>query len=145
MTITIETSLEDFKAWSGGADTLNTLIEKDLCDKLEQILEYDIFPNGCEDTELNDFLWFEDDYIAELLGFRDWEDLENDGEDEDEEIDMELLEKSINNSNSFDVYCDSADCDTCPFDAKCKGKDECEFAYNKMLDGYSFEDAIDTI
>ena len=85
MKIISETSLDRFEAWSGGRDTLNTLIEKDLCDRLEAMLENDIFPDGCTDTELNDLLWFEQDTIAEWLGFSDWEDLENDGEEEGEE------------------------------------------------------------
>lgn len=43
MRIITETSLENFEAWSGGADTLNTLIEKDLCETLEYHIENDIF------------------------------------------------------------------------------------------------------
>lgn len=145
MIITIEKSLEDFQAWSGGEDTLNTLIEKGLCDKLEDTIEYDIFPNGCTDTELNDFLWFDRDCIAELLGFKDWEDLENDGLDEldESDFDFELLKKAINDNIVFKAYCSSADCDTCPFDRKCNNLNECTVAYNKMLEGYEFEDAID--
>ena len=84
MKIISETSLDRFEAWSGGRDTLDVLIEKDLCDQLEAMLENDIFPDGCTDTELNDLLWFERDNIAEWLGFSDWEDLENGGEEEEE-------------------------------------------------------------
>ena len=84
MKIIMETSLERFDAWSGGEDTLEVLREKDLCDRLEQMLEYDVFVDGCTDTELNDFLWFERDLIAEWLGFSDWEDLENDVEEDKE-------------------------------------------------------------
>ena len=92
MKIISETSLDRFEAWSGGRDTLDVLIEKDLCDQLEAMLENDIFPDGCTDTELNDLLWFERDTIAEWLGFSDWDELENgseeDEEDEDEEHDV---------------------------------------------------------
>lgn len=144
MKIIIETSLENFEAWSGGADTLNTLIEKDLCERLEYIIENDIFPDGCTDTELNDFLWFEDDFIAELLGYKNWEDLENDGEEdeEDEEINNEYLEEAIENEVSFETYCDNADCDTCPFNRHCSSMADCETSYIKMLSGLSFEEAI---
>ena len=76
MKIISETSLDRFEAWSGGRDTLNTLIEKDLCNQLEAMLENDIFPDGCTDTELNDLLWFEQDTIAEWLGFSDWEEID---------------------------------------------------------------------
>ena len=150
MQIIMETSLERFEAWSGAVDTLDTLIEKGLCDRLEKIIEYDIFPDGCTDTELNDFLWFEDDYIAELLGFEDWESLENDGEEEDEDDeempDMEdYLYECIGNKTDFETYCDNADCGSnkCPFDKYCSHMSVCERAYNMMLDGYSFEEAVE--
>ena len=47
MKITKEISIEEFEGWSGGRDTLDVLIEKDLCDQLEAMLENDIFPDGC--------------------------------------------------------------------------------------------------
>lgn len=146
MKIISETSLDRFEAWSGGRDTLNTLIEKDLCDTLEAHIENDIFINGSTDTELNDFLWFERDFIAELLGFRDWEDLENDGDEEDEdeeeiEIDMELLEAHVEAVAKFMDYCNSADCSNCPFRC-CNTNNDCENAYNKMLEGKSWFDAM---
>ena len=89
MRIVTETSLEDFKAWCGAVDTLNTLNEKGLTEQLETILENDIFPDGCTDTELNDLLWFDNDAIAEWLGFSSWEALENDGEEDEEEEEEE--------------------------------------------------------
>lgn len=83
MTIKIieEINLADFEAWSGGAYTLQVLT-LDQCEELEAILD-ELYPDGMSDTELNDFLWFEDDYIAERLGFEDWEALErfNNGEE----------------------------------------------------------------
>ena len=43
----VETSLENFEAWSGGRDTLEVLIEKGLCDTveacLEEILDGDVY------------------------------------------------------------------------------------------------------
>lgn len=142
MKIIVETSLEQFDAWSGGEDTLDVLKEKDLCDKLQDILETEIFPDGCSDTELNDFLWFEDDTIAELLGFRDWEDLENGDEDR---YDMELLEEHIQEKYDFNFYCDSAECDgRCPF-SRCKTMADCKRAYNSMLDGDTYEEAMEKV
>lgn len=85
MTYTVETSLADFPAWSGGKDTLDVLIEKDLCDTVEAILN-DIFVDGAPtDTEINDTLWFSRDEIAEWCGFSSWEALENGEEEEEEE------------------------------------------------------------
>ena len=67
MKITSEMSLKNFKAWSGAKDTLNKLIELDKCDELEFILD-DLYPNGLTETELNDILWFDDEWIYETLG-----------------------------------------------------------------------------
>lgn len=75
-----EISLEDFDAWSGGKDTLDRLIELDRVDEIECYIE-ELYPDGCTDTELNDFLWFEDDTIADLLDMSSlWEDEEDEEE-----------------------------------------------------------------
>ena len=75
MTFTIERNLEDFNAWSGGKDTLAVLIEKGVCDEVEEFIEQ-CFSHPT-DTDINDFLWFERDQIAEYLGYEDWEAFEN--------------------------------------------------------------------
>ena len=71
MKITSEMSLKNFKAWSGAKDTLNKLIELDKCDELEFILD-DLYPDGLTDTQLNDILWFEDEWIFETLGIEEY-------------------------------------------------------------------------
>ena len=70
MKITSEMSLKNFKAWSGAKDTLNKLIELDKCDDLEFILE-DLYPDGLTETQLNDILWFDDEWIYETLGIEE--------------------------------------------------------------------------
>ena len=70
MKITSEMSLKNFKAWSGAKDTLNKLIELDKCEDLEFILD-DLYPNGLTDTQLNDILWFDDEWIYETLGIEE--------------------------------------------------------------------------
>ena len=75
MTYTIDESLENFRAWSGGKDTLAVLIEKGVCDEVEDFIEQ-CFSHPT-DTDINDFLWFERDQIAEHLGYDDWEAFEN--------------------------------------------------------------------
>ena len=89
MKITSEISLRNFEGWSGAVDTLNTLTD-DQKDALEAILE-ELNPDGMDEGSLNDLLWFENDTIAEWLGFEDWEDLErkNSGEDDEEDDDEE--------------------------------------------------------
>ena len=70
MKITSEMSLKNFKAWSGAKDTLNKLIELDKCDELEFILD-DLYPDGMTETQLNDILWFDDEWIYETLGIEE--------------------------------------------------------------------------
>ena len=75
MKIICETSLANFQAWSGGKDTMDDLSVSD-CDKLEQYLN-ELHPEGMDDGELNDFLWYERDSIVEILGYRNYEALAN--------------------------------------------------------------------
>ena len=149
MKIISEASLDRFEAWSGGRDTLNTLIEKDLCDQLEAMLENDIFPDGCTDTELNDLLWFERDTIAEWLGFSDWDDLENGSEEEEEETSIEEAENSlhecIENGDDFHTFCRGCECSSCPFNDRCGSMLKCEAAYGLMLEGCSFDEAVSKV
>ena len=67
MKIIIETSLRDFQAWSGAVETKNKIIENNKEEEFEELIE-ELFPNGVSATELNDFLWFDDEYILNCLG-----------------------------------------------------------------------------
>ena len=87
MKITEEISLRDFEGWSEAVNTLNTLTDEQK-DALEANLE-EIWPDGMDETSLNDLLWFEKDAVAEWLGFEDWEDLERENSGEDDEEDEE--------------------------------------------------------
>ena len=114
----VETSLENFEAWCGGRDTLEFLIDKGLCDTVENILN-DIYADEAPtDTEINDTLWFSRDEIAEWCGFSSWEALEN-GEEEEEETE-----------NNFSRWCEnqSRDCSGCPYQ-KLINLSDCERAY----------------
>ena len=117
MTYTVETSLENFPAWSGAVHTLDVLIEKDLCDTVEACL-VDVLGEYPTDTEINDMLWFETDAIAEWCGFSSWEALENGEEEEEAE------------ENNFSRWCNnqSRDCSECPYQ-KLSKMDDCETAY----------------
>lgn len=83
MKIYAETNIHNFDFWSGAKDTVKYLTWEEL-DTIESMLE-DIYPDGMEDTELNDFFWFEDDTIAEWLGYDSFEELMNREEEEEEE------------------------------------------------------------
>ena len=73
----IEENLRDFKAWSGAVDTLNKLIELDRVEEVESYIEEAM--TDASDIDINDFLWFESDFIfTELLGMTE-EEAENIG------------------------------------------------------------------
>ena len=120
----VETSLENFEAWSGGRDTLEVLIDKGLCDTVEACLE-EALGEDISDTDINDTLWFERDTIADWCGFSSWEALEN-GEEEEEE---ETAEEEAENNN-FSRWCanQSRDCSGCPYQ-KLSKMDDCEASY----------------
>lgn len=83
----MEKSLRNFEFWSGAKDTVKYLTDSEL-DTIEYILE-DIYPEGMTDTQINDIFWFEDDWIAEMLGYNNFEEImyrdEEEGEEEEEE------------------------------------------------------------
>ena len=83
MKIYEEKSLRDFEFWSGAKDTVKYLTLEEL-DQIEAILE-EIYPDGMEDTTVNDIFWFEDDTIAEWLGYNDFEEIMNRDEENEEE------------------------------------------------------------
>lgn len=86
MKIISETSLEDFKAWSGAVTTLDRIINEGKCDNLEAILE-EQYPEGMTDTQLNDILWFEDEWCYEMCGIRSETAIRNELKEAEEELD----------------------------------------------------------
>lgn len=53
-----EIDLENFKAWEGGKDRLDELIKIGTVKKAQQEIE-ELFPDGIDDGQLNDWLWFD--------------------------------------------------------------------------------------
>lgn len=72
----VESTLYNFPAWSGGKDTLETLIEKGDCERVEELIDTIFLEQDTTDEDINDFLWFERDTIAQHLGYEDWDDYE---------------------------------------------------------------------
>ena len=73
-------------SWSGAVNTLNRIEELKLEDEFMNILEecFDYSENETPtDTDVNDFIWFETEYVNELLS-RNCNDLFDD-EEEDED------------------------------------------------------------
>lgn len=57
--------------WSGAVDTVNTIIENQKTEALMQLLE-ELFYEPTDITAINDFLWFDRDYIFEQLEIDDF-------------------------------------------------------------------------
>ena len=64
-----EMNLRDFEFWSGAKSNAETLTDEQL-DMVESILE-DAFPDGLDETQINDIFWFDFDTICEWLGIED--------------------------------------------------------------------------
>lgn len=74
MEIKKDYNFDDLKenSWSGAIDTLKTIEENEKEEELMQLLEL-TFEDVPTDTEVNDFLWFDDDFIFEELGIEEEE------------------------------------------------------------------------
>jgi hypothetical protein len=58
--------LSNFKFWSGAADTASELNSKDF-DRIQSNLE-DMYPEGIEETTLNDIFWHDSETIEDWIG-----------------------------------------------------------------------------
>lgn len=67
MKIYRELDLTRFEPWSGAVDTYNAIYNADKLNDLEFLLE-ELYPDGIEETQLNDLLWFESEWLLESLG-----------------------------------------------------------------------------
>lgn len=126
MKVYSEISLEDFEAWSGAISTLERIRNAGKCDELESALE-ETYPDGMDETQLNDILWFEDEWCYEMCGMRSesvireeieeaeerLEELKQEYEEEAEELREEFdnAEDAENAINDLwhDVYADEAE------------------------------------
>ena len=71
------TTLVNFDAWSGAVDTKERIIQEGKADEFDNLID-ELYPDGLSETQLNDILWFEEDWLFEMLGI-------SDEEEEDEE------------------------------------------------------------
>ena len=70
MKIYRELDLTRFEPWSGAVNTYNTIYNADKLNGLESLLE-ELYPDGIEETQLNDLLWFESEWVLESLGIEE--------------------------------------------------------------------------
>ena len=67
MKVITETNLRGFNAWSGAVHTKNLIISLGLEEEFEMLID-ELYEEGLTDTQLNDLLWFESNWILENLG-----------------------------------------------------------------------------
>ena len=85
----------DFKdlqheCWSGAVDTLQTIWEHDKEDDLMDFLEGYFEDNIPTMTEVNDLLWFEDEWIFEQIDLDPEEEDDDDDDDYDDDYDEDF-------------------------------------------------------
>ena len=68
-------TLENFNAWSGAVETKQAILNANKGDEFDSLIE-ELYPDGIDETQLNDILWFEEDWIFENLGINQAEDEE---------------------------------------------------------------------
>lgn len=73
MKIYYEHYLHDFNFWSGAKDNVKYLTDDDFT-VVELELE-EMYPDGIEETDLNDLFRFDMDEISKILGYSDFDDL----------------------------------------------------------------------
>lgn len=65
-TFTEQTTLQNFQAWSGAEDTKQTILDNHKAEEFNSLIE-ELYPDGLSETQLNDILWFEEEWIFEML------------------------------------------------------------------------------
>lgn len=67
MKVITNISIEYFNAWSGAKTTKNRIINEGKVDLFDDIIE-ELYPDGIDETLLNDILWFDRDWVYKSLG-----------------------------------------------------------------------------
>ena len=66
MKLYTETDLYSFEAWSGAVEMQKKIIVEDKAADFEAMIE-ELYPDGLSETQLNDILWLEDEWLTEAL------------------------------------------------------------------------------
>lgn len=88
--------LDHYKPWSGAVDTWNKIQDADMVGEFEAVMA-DMYPDGIEMGQLNDFLWFESESALSMVGL---------GYGDDEE-DNEEITGSVSYDDSDEVLVSS--------------------------------------
>ena len=108
--------------WSGAVDTIADIQNANKEDEFMNFLEAVFCDEVPTDTEVNDFIWHDRDYIYESLGLT-----------ENGELIEETMAKALNDSidslivsDDFDEFCGDCDCEKCICNEICRSLADCE-------------------
>ena len=73
-----EIGIADFESWCGATDTKDLIIKHNKAEEFDALIE-ELYPDGIDETQLNDILWFDGDWVLDSLGITE--------EEEDEDFD----------------------------------------------------------
>jgi len=73
MLVNKEVNLGNFEFWSGAVETVKYLTSEEL-ETIESTLE-ELYPEGLDETTLNDLFWFNGDEIANWLGYNSFDEI----------------------------------------------------------------------
>ena len=126
----IKKEINDFYAladmvWSGAVDTIADIQRANKEDEFMNFLEAVFCDEIPTDTAVNDFIWFERDYIYENIG------LTENGELIEDEM-AKALNDSIDSlivSDDFDEFCGDCDCEKCICNEICCSLSDCEVLF----------------
>ena len=108
--------------WSGATVTIVDIQNANKEDEFMNFLEMVFCDETPTDTEVNDFIWHDRDYIYENIG------LTENGELPKEEM-IEALNESIKKlelEDDFDEFCGDCDCEKCICNEICRSLSDCE-------------------
>lgn len=121
--------------WSGAIDTIADIQNANKENEFMTFLEMVFCDDVPTDTEVNDFIWFERDYIYENIGLTKNGNLP---EDEMEETLNESIE-SLELENDFEEFCQ--DCDRCILNEICSTCRDCQDVFDNYKNGvYDVDD-----
>lgn len=117
----IKKEINDFYAladmvWSGAVDTIADIQNANKETEFMNFLEMVFCDEVPTDTEVNDFIWFERDYIYENIG------LTENGDKLEETLNDSI--DSLMVADNFEEFC--GDCDECICDKICSSLADCE-------------------
>lgn len=108
--------------WSGAVDTIKDIQNTNKEDEFMNFLEAVFCNEVPTDTEVNDFIWHDRDYIYENIGLT-----------ENGELIEETMAKALNDSidslivsDDFDEFCGDCDCEKCICNEICRSLADCE-------------------